>query len=138
MIDHVTFQLEWDALGYTLLDEIMGLIGFAEIEPGESVPDGWAVRWFRKIRDTSPIVPLGGPGVQPPPVLHFVAAQDEAVDTSAFRAARVSIGLGHICVRVGRERYEACRRSDYLARDSGSGRIWLEYDNNRLRIEVRP
>lgn len=129
MINHVTYQLSEEALGWSCLDEIMvELLGFREIDPDDPFEHGWHVRWFQLIEA------LGDTGF---PVIHFVAAADDQVDTSAFRASRTAVGLGHFCVVVSPDRFEACRRSDYLARDSGSGRLWLEYDNNRLRIEVR-
>jgi hypothetical protein len=118
MIQHVTYHLSWDELGYTTLAEIMELIGFQEVEPNDPFEHGYRVRWFRNPQPGTAAV-----------LIHFVAdgaAQD------------LGLGLGHFCVTVGRERFEQCRKSDYLARDSGSGRIWLEYDNGRLRIEVRP
>jgi len=140
MINHVTYQLSEEALGWTCLEEIMvDLLGFVEVQPNDPFEHGWQVRWFKPdLKDpTSPEIALGGDGLVKPPLIHFVAARDDQVDTSAFRVSRTAVGLGHFCVVVSPERFEACRRSDYLARDSGSGRIWLEYDNNRLRIEVR-
>jgi hypothetical protein len=124
-VNHITYQLSPEALGYSCLDELMELIGFEEIEPGESVPEGWSIRWFadKERGDHNCIAP----------VLHFVACRIRWT----YRYDSVALGLGHFCVRVG-TRYEECRRSDYCVRDSGSGRVWLEYDNKRLRIEVRP
>lgn len=118
MLNHVTYHLSRDALGYTCLDEIMGLVGFEEIKPDDPFEHGYQVRWFYDTY-TSEI-----------PYIHFVAdgaAQD------------LGLGLGHFCVAgLGAEQFERCRRSDYCVRDSGSGRCWLEYDSGRLRIEVRP
>jgi hypothetical protein len=120
VINHVTYHLSREALGYSCLEEIMvDLLGFREIEPDDPFEHGYQVRWFQLIEA------LGDPGL---PVIHFVAHGDR----DPYR-----LGLGHFCVVVAPDRFEACRKSDYCARDSGSGRIWLEYDNCRLRIEVR-
>lgn len=129
-VDHITFHLSRDELGYTVLAEIMELVGFEEVEPDDPFEHGYNVRWFRRVEGAwASGIPLGSPSLQKAPKIHFVA-DGASLD--------VKLGLGHFCVVVGRERFEACRRSDYCSRDSGSGRCWLEYNGGRLRIEVRP
>jgi hypothetical protein len=118
MIQHVTYHLSRDELGYTALAEIMELVGFEEVKPNDPFEHGYEVRWFRPTRADEPYATI----------VHFVAYED----------GWNRLGLGHFCVEVGRERFEECRKSDYCVRDSGSGRIWLEYDGGRLRIEIRP
>lgn len=121
MINHVTIHLTPEALGYSILDEIMEeLLGFREIEPDDPFEHGYNVRWFQLIEA------LGDPGL---PVIHFVASRDYEPPPN--------LGLGHFCVVVAPDRFEACRKSDWCERDSGSGRIWLEANEGRLRIEVR-
>jgi hypothetical protein len=124
MLNHVTYQLSWEALAYTGLAEIMELIGFEEVEPTDPFEHGYEVRWFQPER------PSLRSGRHAATVIHFVAdgvAQD------------LALGLGHFCVAgLGVDRYTACCASDYCVRESGSGRAWLEYDGGRLRIEVRP
>jgi hypothetical protein len=122
MIDHVTYHLSSAALGYPQLSEIMGLLGFEEVEPTDPFEHGYMVRWFRRID------PVGRKGFWELPLIHFVA-DGNSLD--------VSLGLGHFCVTgLGEEGYKRACASDYCARNSGSGRAWLEYD--RLRVEVRP
>jgi hypothetical protein len=82
MIQHVTYHLSWDELGYTTLAEIMELIGFQEVEPNDPFEHGYRVRWFRNPQPGTAAV-----------LIHFVAdgaAQD------------LGLGLGHFCVTVVR------------------------------------
>ena len=124
MINHITYHLSQEAIGRPVLGRLMKLVGFEEVTPDDPFEHGYEVRWF-KDREA---LWLGLDS----PLIHFVASEDRTPPSS-----QRGLGLGHFCVVVPPERFEACRRSDYLARDSGSGRIWLEYDSGRLRIEVR-
>jgi hypothetical protein len=120
VLQHVTYHLSQEALGYTCLGEIMELVGFEEVEPNDHFEHGYQVRWFRPTRADEPYATL----------IHFVAGGPNE---------HAALGLGHFCVaRLGVDRYTACCASDYCVRESGSGRAWLEYDGGRLRIEVRP
>lgn len=72
-------------------------------------------RWFK--------TPMGMADV------HLVQRQDGARDTDPYR------GLEHMCVmNVGEEAYGKCASSPLCARESGSGRLWLETCG--LRVEV--
>jgi hypothetical protein len=118
VLQHVTYHLSQEALGYICLGEIMELVGFEEVEPNDHFEHGYQVRWFCDTQ-TSAL-----------PFIHFVAGGPNE---------HAALGLGHFCVAgLGADRYAACCASDYCVRESGSGRAWLEYDGGRLRIEVRP
>jgi hypothetical protein len=118
MINHVTYHISRDALKSRMLTGYMRLLGFEEVEPNDPFEHGYDVRWFRSEIGAEPDQPL----------IHFVA-DGASLD--------VKLGLGHFCVAgVGVERFEHCSASAYCVRNSGSGRIWLEYD--RVRAEVRP
>lgn len=130
MINHITYHLSKEAIGYSSLEEIMNLIGFEEFEPNDPFEHGYDVRWFRM-----PVQPDSPVWIMTQTVVHFVADDTPESAMNAYNG----LGLGHFCViGVGKKRFDRIRKSDYCPRDSGSGRCWLEYDNGRLRIEVRP
>lgn len=112
MINHVTYHLTPD--GLATVDQVMKLLGFTEVEPDDPFEHGYSVRWFHPLHRL-------------PPWVHFVSDGTTPGD---------QLALGHFCVIVPRERFKKARKSDWLHRDSGSGRIWLLHDN--VRIEVRP
>jgi hypothetical protein len=137
-VNHVTFQLKPAAINTNkapggkrviegdLLADVMTLIGFEEIEPDDPFEHGYIVRWFR---------PRHRLGITVCPVIHFVAV--EGKDARKWPWSKVHLGLGHFCVvGLGEDAYRAAIASDYLLRDSGSGRAWLLYDS--VRIEIRP
>jgi hypothetical protein len=118
-INHITYEVP----RYTL-DDDTGLIdffdaclGFEEMEAKDKYEHDYKVRWFRD-EDGNQIhlVENSEPHMKPPmPVF--------------------PLGLGHFCVFVSPERFDYARKSRWLTRDSGSGRIWLEM--GVIRAELR-
>jgi hypothetical protein len=116
MIHHITYQLREDEIGSPELAEFMSLLDLIEIEPQESVPEGWRVRWFAD---------------RGYPAIHFVSVPF----LSSRWLAPAGWGLGHFCVDLPAEGIERARASGWCVRDSGSGRIWLQW--GPVRVEVR-
>lgn len=119
MIDHVTFQMTHKELHDPEMRDFFALLGMYELnnpEQRDTAEQGWDVRWF-----ADHIGDLDGHCV-----VHLVGADSP-----------VALGLGHICVRVGEPAYRRARRSKWLERASGSGRLWLK-GPGWLRVEVRP
>lgn len=127
MMDHVTYHVPPGTLEDPELEKFMGMLGFQPVKAEESVPAGWKVRWFNYQIHTLLGVRMGET------TLHLVEA---TVDRFTRKKEQDQLVLGHFCVRVGQRAYNAIRLTKYLERDSGSGRIWVEFHN--LRVEVRP
>jgi hypothetical protein len=119
MIDHVTIHVHEGTLDREDLTDFMVLIGLSEIPPNDPFEHGWKVRWFRQ---------LIGSGYSPPsaPAVHLVETDDGEEDLP---------NLGHFCVIVPAKRKEWLAKTEFCERDSGSGRIWLRFEN--IRVEVR-
>lgn len=128
MIDHITIHIPAGTFADPDLETFISSLGFESIRAAESVPDGWQVRWYMRRR-----VALLGIDVLKPD-LHLVETPVEEGEARGWKQDHY--GMGHICVNVGRANYNALRASKWCVRDSGSGRIWLEFAN--LRFEVRP
>lgn len=109
MINHVTYHLT--PSGLKGVGDLMGALGFQEVEPDDPFEHGYDVRWFKRAGS---------------PLVHFVSDGDLIGD---------ELRLGHICVLVNMLVWQWSKTCKYLTRDSGSGRIWLGYDN--LRVEIR-
>lgn len=112
MINHITCHIldeEFDDVR-----ELMTELGFHEIPADDPFEHGYNVRWYSD--------GLGSPNV------HFVADGGSGD----------WLQLGHFCVVLGSQaHFERLKRSRFLVRDSGSGRIWLQVADN-VRVEVRP
>lgn len=119
MIHHITYQVRDNDIASDDWAEFFKLFTIWEVPPEEEVPEGWKVRWFQDA-DHVQIHLVSHPRYQP-------------TRCGAWRTER---NLGHVCVKLDEHRYEACRQSRFLKRDSGSGRIWLECHS--VRVEVRP
>jgi hypothetical protein len=104
---HLTYEVAADEIRDPRIKQFMLVLGFREVTPRE--PAEWPLRWFRSADHI---------------YVHLVGRN------------AVEMGLGHFCVEVAQEVYDGLRESDWCARDSGSGRIWLEAFG--LRVEVRP
>jgi hypothetical protein len=87
MLNHVTYHLSRDELGFTCLEEIMvDLLGFEEVKPDDPFEHGYEVRWFRPVQSHRERSRALQYNVSSPPLIHFVAdgaAQD------------LGLGLGH-------------------------------------------
>lgn len=121
-LDHITYHIEGGKLGDITADDdelgdFMKLIRFREIAVDDHFEHDWKVRWFLPVFS------------QPSwtPAIHFVETDEGEQDI---------LSLGHFCVAVSEACMDQARASKWLTRDSGSGRVWLEYAN--LRVEVRP
>lgn len=124
MFDHVTYHVKPETLDGPGVKVFMSSIGFREIVAAESVPDGWKVRWFKRAWPSETVI-------------HLVEGEiEKGTKWYRFTEHYDRLALGHFCVKVGHARYTMLRRSRHCVRDSGSGRIWLEFAN--LRVEVRP
>jgi hypothetical protein len=108
VINHITYHLSPEGLG--AVGDIMSFLGFHELKPDDPFEHGYDVRWFQQTGS---------------PTLHFVADGGHG-DV---------LHLGHVCLVVSCRRFQLAKASTWLARDSGSGRIWLQHD--ALRIELR-
>lgn len=116
MIDHITIHVPPGALADKGLTDFMNLLGMHELVPGESVPEGWGIRWFH---DNSGLWPT----------VHLVEGDHEGVNAD-------DLVLGHFCVKVPANRVEALRKSRWCVRARlGSARIWVQFHN--VRVEVR-
>lgn len=117
MLDHVTVHIPEGSLDGDDLPAFMALIGFREIPARDTLYEhDLKVRWF---------VPVHV-GVEPVK-LHFVETDNGEHDILAY---------GHFCVKMPKDRIRALSSHRLCTRDSGSGRIWMEYAN--IRVEVRP
>lgn len=116
MIDHVTYHVPDGALDGDAVKMFMNALDLREIPADDPFEHGWKVRWFR------PAARFG----RTSPNVHLVETDDGECD---------SLMLGHFCVVVSEQRKTALSRSSWCERDSGSGRIWLAFQN--LRVEVR-
>jgi hypothetical protein len=122
MIDHVTYQVEPGTLDNPDLIKFMNALGLQQTRATEDVPEGWSVKWFQSIYRSL----LGT--FEERVKIHLVEKGDGPWD---------ELVLGHFAISsVGSARYAALRATPWCVRDSGSGRIWLEFVN--LRVEVRP
>lgn len=123
MLDHVTFHVPSGTLGSNKMlgnDKIvrfMAAIGYREVIPNDPLYEhDLMVRWF-----TPAFVG------QDPVKIHLVETDDGEEDLPR---------LGHICIRVSEARVKQLSHSKWCCRNSGSGRIWMQYAN--IRVEVRP
>jgi hypothetical protein len=105
MFHHLTYEIDMADLHEEGLEEMLRILGFREVEPGEPAP--WPLRWFKDVNHTT---------------LHLVGR-----DT-------VPLGLGHFCATVPRHVWDGLRRREWCTRDSGSGRIWLEAYGLRVEV----
>lgn len=119
MIDHVTYHVPVGTLADPDLESFMRSIGLREIPADDVFEHGWKVRWFRGYK----VDVFGSRSV--PPNLHLVEHGDMPDVLS----------LGHFCVVIPNVQKELLARTAWCVRNSGSGRIWLEFAN--LRVEVR-
>lgn len=115
VINHVTYHVPAGTLDDPNLSKLMSSLGLEEVDALDPFEHGWKVRWWRAWYRTSKVM------------LHLVETDDGEQDM---------LSLGHFCISGNRERYETLKASRWCTRNSGSGRIWLEFAN--LRIEVRP
>lgn len=120
MLHHVTYHLSREALLGSPVKLFMAALGFQEVEVPdwelEAVERGWEVRWFQAARQDVTI--------------HLITGEFDG-------RAEDEYCLGHMCVQVGRARFENLKRTSWCTRDSGKhDRIWCEFKN--LRVEVRP
>lgn len=121
MIDHVTYHVPPGTLERPDLEVFMMALGLQEINTDDPFEHGWNVRWFSTLE----------PGQ---PALHLVEGTHD-VDTGVV--TQDLLGLGHFCVRgLSPSRLRGLKKTTWIQRDSGSGRIWLGLGN--LRVEVRP
>lgn len=119
IVDHVAYQVWDNDLHSEEVTEFFWLIGMKEVDPSNDILEkGYDVRWF---------APVGALGEVTRPLVHLVGSPEGCAP----------LYLSHFCVMVGVAVYEACRRSDYVEHDSGSGRVWL-CGPLGLRVEVRP
>ena len=124
MINHVTVHVPPETLNDPALLTFMTMLRMEEVKPDDPFEHGWEVRWFKN------------KAAEPPAqtYLHLVAG--EHMNHHGF--VQDVLCLGHICidaVEVDMVR-QIARQMGWLERDSGSGRIWLNFYN--LRVEVRP
>lgn len=127
ILNHVTIHVPPGTLANPDLTEFFELLGFAEVPADDIHEHGWNVRWFRAE------VFLWGNLYGP--VIHLVEGENpEAVDYQ-WEAQFDVLNLGHICVSSCAG-YKTLEASKYLIRSSGSGRIWVQFEN--IRVEVRP
>jgi hypothetical protein len=122
MIDHVTYHVAPGTLDDPDLPLFLEAIGLKEVEPDDPFEHGWKVRWFRSW------------GVRNRTTIHLVEGTFNPSGT--LFQDQDDLVLGHFCVKVGATTYAALRATRWLDRDSGSGRIWMKFNN--LRVEVRP
>jgi hypothetical protein len=120
MIDHFTYHVDLKTLHNGELADFLSMLGLVEIDADDPLyTHELPVRWFRFKT------------AEPPQQtrLHLVATADGERDLLA---------LGHFCITGVEMDLVHARAVDrgWLSRASGSGRIWLQFDN--LRVEVRP
>lgn len=115
MIDHVTYEVPEDELfDNPDLVYFFDLLEMDEVPPDEAIEGkGWKVRWWK---------PRNGDVL-----IHLVAGDKPTYDP---------MGLSHFCSYVNRESFSKLKVSQFLERDSGSGRIWLDGPIG-IRVEVR-
>lgn len=122
-VNHLTLEVSEGTIN--LEGDVAHLFGellqWERIPVEEDVPDDWRVEWWKS--------PDGF-------VLHLV-------EVPGFPTG-ANLGVGHICICVGNRTWEHFDRSnDYVERNSGSGRIWLNCRGIRIELrsedrEVRP
>lgn len=128
MLHHVTYHVLESKLEGSPVKLFMSALGFQEVE----VPD-WEleaagalkVRWFQSAKQDVTV--------------HLVAGAHEISKGEWLKHVEYfdRLALGHMCVEVGRARFNNLKRTDWCVRDSGNhDRIWCEFAN--LRVEVRP
>lgn len=125
-MDHVTYHVPPGTLDDPDLETFIIGLGFEPIPAKESVPEGWKVAWYERRRYAL----LGSAVLRPN--LHLVETPEHAWAL----AEGDQLALGHMCVCVDDRHYRALQSSKWCVRNSGSGRIWMEFAN--LRFEVRP
>jgi hypothetical protein len=123
--NHGTYHVPLGTLRESRLEAFFTLLGFYEINPDDPHEHNWNVRWFKDAYSDGPLI-------------HLVegAAEIPQLDGTTIHTDRDYPGLGHFCVARPRKAYDLLARSPHCVRDSGSGRIWLQYAN--LRVEIRP
>lgn len=115
MIDHVNYQVPVDVVHSVALAEFMeDLLGLRPVTPDEALDADYTVQWWQD-----------EDGMR----VHVVGAAGNALPQ----------GLGHLCVRVGKDEWRRCSRSKWLARHnptSPMARLWL-HGPGGLRVEVQ-
>lgn len=131
MVDHVTVHVPAGTLDGDGIERFMHMIDFNEVDANDPLyTHEHVVRWFKAWENPA------HPRVQP--LIHFV----EGTPPPELKKNGVydQLVLGHICVAMPVRRMmlvsRLAREAGWLARDSGSGRIWLQFAN--IRVEVRP
>lgn len=128
--NHVTYHVPTGTLGDRAVEHFFTLLGFHEVIATDAFEHGWKVRWFKDSFSDSPLI-------------HLVEGVHNLGD-GRKRASHLAEGytdqdllaLGHFCVARPNKVYVGLGKSRYCVRNSGSGRIWLQFAN--LRVEVRP
>jgi hypothetical protein len=121
-LNHVTYHVPPNTLYGGEAEAFFTLLGFKEISADDTFEHGWAVRWFKDAFSEAPPIHLVE-GIWSGAGEGFVSDQD-------------LLALGHFCVLRPQRAYNMLKASRFCVRDSGSGRIWLQFAN--LRVEVRP
>lgn len=120
-LDHITYHVESGTLERRDLLTFFRMLGMEEVPADDRYEHGWYVRWFASVPVPGDLYRL--------PYIHLIETE-ESDDHDR-------LALGHFCIQ-GDVDYlrNHPRAGDYIKRDSGSGRIWLQFAN--LRVEVRP
>lgn len=115
-LDHITYHVGESALSKGgSLELFLSGLGFQEVHVDEAVERDWTVRWWEF------------PEPDNDKCLHLVAVPGKLVG---------SLGYGHLCIGASERVYEHFEKSgDWVERDSGSGRLWLNCEG--VRVELR-
>lgn len=133
MIDHVTYHVPEPTLEKDPVDHCLAFfeaLGFEEIMPEDPFEHGWLVRWFVTYERNffrSPMTHRIGPAI------HLVEASFE--EDQYWPRSHDHLVLGHFCVVRPHREYRLLSQTPWCVRNSGSGRIWMQFAN--LRVEVR-
>lgn len=111
-ITHFTYQVPFNYINRTEVDSFFkDALGMLEMKPDRSIEKNYNVRWFQFPSDAV--------------MLHLVE------NGSGY----VRMPFDHFCIRTSPDRYRVLASSEWLERDSGSGRIWLKGPLG-IRVEV--
>jgi hypothetical protein len=133
MINHVTIHVPAGTLDDPDLARFMMALGFHEVQPDDPFEHGWKVRWWRQAQRQGLLGPFPDPKWTT--TLHLV--EGEWAESEEVTRRQDQYALGHFCVAGwGQISYQALAGSRWCVRDSGSGRVWLQFAN--IRVEVRP
>lgn len=135
VIDHITYHVPPGTLGdpdvNPELQQFMNSLGLYEIPANDKFEHGWRVRWWKASSPPNFFI------VRTAPALHLVEGETKNPnDPLGLDGRGDQLVLGHLCISGNLARFEALKTSKWLTRNSGSGRIWLQFAN--LRVEVRP